>query len=93
MEVKFAGGEAKTKVIKSCKDPKINQELWLPVMLPTMTKTITVEIWDWDAASFNDLIGTVYLRFIVLACSVLHLSMCAFSLSTHTTPLSSNPRR
>ena len=40
-----------------------NEQLWLPVMQPSMTSTIEVVMMDHDAASGDDRVGTVFLDF------------------------------
>ena len=40
-----------------------NEQLWLPVMTPTMTSTIEVIVMDRDRASSDDRVGTIFLDF------------------------------
>lgn len=40
-----------------------NEELWLPVMTPSMTGTIEIIVMDKDRASSDDRVGTIFLDF------------------------------
>jgi hypothetical protein len=67
----FAGGSKKTKVHKKkakkgnrkLLKPRFKEEIWLPVVVPTMTKTIDVSVWDYDLGSGNDCVAHTYLNF------------------------------
>jgi hypothetical protein len=63
VSVNFAGAECQTMPVYASQNPTFEQEIWLPVMLPTLAKTIKVELWDYDMASYNDLVGTAYFSF------------------------------
>jgi hypothetical protein len=46
-----------------CSKKNINQELWLPVLLPSLSSTLQIGLWDWDLLSANDCIGHFHQRF------------------------------
>ena len=42
-------------------DPIWNEELWIPIVVPTMTKRILIQIYDHDTLSFDDKVSQVTL--------------------------------
>lgn len=36
-----------------------NQELWFPVLLPTMSDNIFISVWDWDRATSDQLVANI----------------------------------
>jgi hypothetical protein len=66
--VTFAGNDPlKTKFVTSHGKANLtcvwNEELWLPVLTPTMSNKIEVAVWDYDKLRPNDRVGTILLNF------------------------------
>lgn len=66
--VEFAGNQplqssVVTQKGKAPLDVEINQSLFLPVMVPTMTDRITVSIWDKDAVGSDEAVGYLNFKF------------------------------
>jgi hypothetical protein len=51
------------KLCSRCEKKNLNQELWLPVLLPSLSKTIQIGVWDWDLTSANECIGHFHQKF------------------------------
>merc|ERR1712154_93475 len=56
VKVTYDGKSRKTKYVKNCKEPEFNETLTWDA---EKGQNITVEVWDWDRISANDLIGSV----------------------------------
>lgn len=75
VQVDFAGNPPARSRWMSVKEKKegdslcvrwtTDNELWVPVFVPTMTTAVRVAVWDYDTASANDLVGTFFLNFRV----------------------------
>jgi hypothetical protein len=59
----YNGDKKPLKLASRCEKKNLNQELWLPVLLPSLTKTIQIGMWDWDLASANECIGHFHQKF------------------------------
>lgn len=44
-----------------------NEELWIPVVVPTMSNKVEVALFDWDRIGMDDRVGTVYLNYKEIA--------------------------
>lgn len=68
VQVEFGGNPAaKTSVVTikgtSGLAPAFYEELWIPIMMPSMASRIDVSVWDRDRGSKNDLVGRFALDF------------------------------
>ena len=63
IKVMFGGSVKKTKVMESDPHPTWYQSLFLTVSVPSMTKNITVEVWDYDTVGSDERIGSFKIRF------------------------------
>ena len=69
VEVQFCGNKKRTKVRKKKGTdrkrlrPKFNEQIWLPCIVPTMSKNITLSVWDHDIVGSNDKVATTYMNF------------------------------
>lgn len=62
VRVDFAGNpKCKTSVVTVKGEKRLSpiflEELWIPVMVPTMAERISISVWDWDRGRANDLVG------------------------------------
>src|SRR3546814_7253414 len=44
----------------------INDELWVPLSLPTMSSKVKYSVWDYDRIGANEVVGTWHFNFQVL---------------------------
>ncbi|KAA0148152.1 hypothetical protein FNF31_07464 [Cafeteria roenbergensis] len=81
VQVDFAGNpSARTPWVarKGKHDTALNvswtskNQLWIPVMVPTMTTGVRVAVMDYDMASSDDLVGTAHLNFRALRSKPVH---------------------
>lgn len=63
-KIKFGSVELKTKVVKQ-EDNLVEwyQELWIPMTMPTVLKKIPIQLYDYDAAKNDSIIGTIFANF------------------------------
>uniref|UniRef100_UPI00358DE12B myoferlin-like isoform X1 n=1 Tax=Myxine glutinosa TaxID=7769 RepID=UPI00358DE12B len=57
----FAGKTLKTDVIRQNANPEFNQTVNMAIKFPSMCSAIKLTMFDWDRASKNDPIGTIFL--------------------------------
>jgi hypothetical protein len=48
-----------------------NQEIWIPILTPTMTHRVELSVWDYDRLKEDDRVGTVFFRFDDIKCAPL----------------------
>jgi hypothetical protein len=72
LQVDFAGNPPARTPWVACKGPptqplnvtwNLNNQLWIPVMIPTMTTGVRCSVNDYDFATSDELVGAFYLNF------------------------------
>ncbi len=60
VQVLYGGLEAKTEIKKLTYEPVWNEELKIPVSLPTVNEKVTVRLYDWNSGlQADELMGTI----------------------------------
>jgi len=63
VEVKYGRDVGRTAILKGTQSPVWNEEIRIPVTLPSMADVLTVKLYDFDAGSVNELISQSYFSF------------------------------
>jgi len=56
-QVSYSGIKVRTSVLKKDLNPVWNEELLLPIALPTISDTIMFQLYDWESAGSDEVMG------------------------------------
>jgi Ca2+-dependent lipid-binding protein len=82
IQVLYGGLNVKSTILKVTHDPVWNEDLYLPISLPTVNNKIIIRLFDWDSDKTTDeLMGSVYFDIKDIMDKKVQVQTCYFYLT------------